>query len=81
MTSTIASLFIGSLIVFALCGLALGLGALLGGTPLAGGCSRARGADCLGCPKSDRTGRCRRSGQAGRGGRGNRDGRVGEPPE
>lgn len=65
MTSTIASLFIGSLIVFALCCLALGLGTLLGGAPLAGGCGRARGADCLGCPNRERTGRCRRSGRGG----------------
>lgn len=44
------SLFFGTLIIFALCGLGLGLGVLLGGAPLQGGCGRSvpRCADCLG---------------------------------
>jgi len=44
------SLFLGTLMVFALCGLGLGLGVLLGGAPLQGGCGRSvpRCADCPG---------------------------------
>ena len=60
MTSAIATVFAGTLIVFALCGLALGLGALLGGAPLAGGCGRDTGVGCEACPNRHRSERCRR---------------------
>ena len=47
------SLFFGTLLIFVLSGLAMGIGLLLQGRPLSGGCGSALpgGARCAGCPK------------------------------
>lgn len=56
------TIFIGTLIVFTLCALALGLGMLLGGNPLKGSCGGAesRRLRCLVCPVRRRQSSCRR---------------------
>lgn len=50
--------FAGTLIAIALCGLALGIGALLRGVPVRPGCSAAR---CEACPHREQPGACERS--------------------
>lgn len=57
------TIFIGTLIVFTLCALALGLGMLLGGNPLKGSCGGAGSGRlrCLVCPVRRRKSSCGRA--------------------
>ena len=51
------TLFLGTLVIIGLSCLAMSLGVLLGGRPLAGGCGKAPGAaQCEGCSKRRRHG-------------------------
>lgn len=47
------SLFVGTLIIVVLCCLAMGIGLVIGGRPLSGGCGRKPGGSpaCESCPK------------------------------
>jgi len=57
------SVLFGTVLIFSLCALALGLGLLFGGEPPKGGCNGARTSwlKCLACPVRRHTGSCRRS--------------------
>lgn len=57
------TVFFATLIALALCGLALGLGMLLGGAPLEAGCSGSAATRCADCPHRGERRACRRNGK------------------